>query len=165
MPRAADTREIRISDLKRLTLHLGGRRSWTEQQLEPATYLLPSLEGRCVPGNRLPRNGGSRPQACSVSASEAVCRSKRCGHCDTEQTGTLGSPLVMGLASDLLSISEKARENVWKERRKKIATAKQSKGAGRKSGEARGTKGSRKPSRMKAESRPWRDSSEVLNAV
>lgn len=38
----------------------------------------------------------------------------------------------MGLASDLLSISEKIRESILKERRKKIATGKQSKGAGRK---------------------------------
>lgn len=57
--------------------------------------------------------------------------------------GTLGSHLVMGLASDLLSVSEKIRENSLKERRKKIATEKQSKGAGRKRSEVCGTKGSR----------------------
>lgn len=52
-----------------------------------------------------------------------------------------------------------------KERRKKIATEKQSRDAGRESGEARGTKGSRKLSRIKAESRSWRDLSEVFNVV
>lgn len=71
----------------------------------------------------------------------------------------------MGLASDLLSISEKARENILKERGKRIATEKQSQGAGRKSGEACGTKGSRKLSRIKAESRSWKDLSEVFNVV
>lgn len=74
-------------------------------------------------------------------------------HSDTEETGTLCSHLVMGLASDILSISEKIRENSLKERRKKIATGKQSKGAGRKRSEACGTKRSRKLSRIKTESR------------
>lgn len=75
------------------------------------------------------------------SISKVVCKSKRYSHSGTEQTGTLGSHLVMGLASDLLSISRKIRENILKEKRKKIATGKQSKGAGRRRSEACGTKG------------------------
>lgn len=74
---------------------------------------------------------------------KALCQSRRYSHSDTEQMGTLGPHLVMGLASDLLSVSEKIRENSLKERRKKIATGKQSKGAGRKRSEVCGTKGSR----------------------
>lgn len=75
--------------------------------------------------------------------SKALCQSRRYSHSDTEQMGTLGPHLAMGLASDLLSVSETIRENILKERRKKIATEKQSKGAGRKRSEACGTKGNR----------------------
>jgi hypothetical protein len=40
---------------------------------------------------------------------------------DTEQMGTLGSHLVMGLALDLLLVSQKIRKKILKERRKKVA--------------------------------------------